>query len=575
MKKSLVKTISKSTAVIAFSLFLFSCGSAPKAESVPVDAPEIAETVEPEAETPAPETEAAPAEGTEEIQTPEEPAEESEFEEIKEEPVVEPVLELIEDIPCYYESDPKPVFLQPSEPAAKEEEKPAEVIAEEPKEEEKKTSESETAVVSVANNEEKAEAEKPAEKTETKVEVVPQPVSAPKETVAVIPAPAPEKKPEPVQEKKPAPAPEKKPQPAPKAEVEGIAAVEEVESSELLSESNEPSENQAEGKDENKIVVVPSRAVEMKNSQYLDIVYPGTGWIYLGEVDNKTNMRYFGRKIGERNTVFSLRSREEGNTILHFYKNDQLTGKFIDDYLQVEIKGNNNSPEHAVAPSYAEAVPPKPEKQILTQPKPLDVHETAELNYSRTEPVKPKSTAPSSSRKPVAKTAPAKTEAKKVPAPVPAAAPIEDPSDNGSKTVIQKKTSEVEHKAPAPKSENSYASEMESAEKTVPTVSKSSIQNTENMASDEILEKAKESFKNKKYEETLAYLDDFFAKATTKIDEGLMLQGQTFESNSSVRNIKSALDTYETIVRRYPQSIHWPKANERITYLRKFYFNIR
>lgn len=79
----------------------------------------------------------------------------------------------------------------------------------------------------------------------------------------------------------------------------------------------------------------------------------------------------------------------------------------------------------------------------------------------------------------------------------------------------------------------------------------------------------------KKYQETLAYLEDFFTKATTRVDEGLFLQGQTFESNSSVRNIKSALDTYETIVRRYPQSVNWAKANERITYLRKFYFNIR
>lgn len=581
MKKSFLDTIAKSTAVIAFSLFLFSCGSAPKAEVTPVETSEAEETVKPEAEAPV-ETPAAEAEAkAEEPQAQEEENEEPQPEEIMEEPVVEPVFELIEDIPGYYESDPKPVFLEPSEKTLNEE--TAEKISEKTQAEQKEESKpSEPETVSIVKEDEKQDAENPAEKTETKVQVLPQQTSTEKEKVAVVSepttAPVPEKKPVPVPERKQETVPEKKTVPVTEeTPIAGITTAEEVESSELLSESNEPSETPSEEKEENKIVVVPSRAVEMKNSQYLDIVYPGTGWIFLGEVDNKTNMRYFGRKIGERNTVFSLRSREEGNTILHFYKNDQLTGKFIDDYLQVEIKGTNNSPEHAVAPSYAEAVPPKPERKVLTQPKPAEVNEAEKQNAedfreTTAKTQKPIAKAPARTS-PEIKAAP-KTEAKKSPSPVTVLSSTEDPSDNGTKTVIQHKTSEGEHK-PVPKSENSYAQETQAQEKTVPTVSKNSIQNTENMASDEILEKAKESFKNKNYEETLAYLDDFFAKATTKIDEGLMLQGQTFESNSSVRNIKSALDTYETIVRRYPQSIHWPKANERITYLRKFYFNIR
>lgn len=538
MKKSLKSRIAGIASVLAFSLFLFSCASAPKAEEPVVQTEETLETED----EPAEEKE-TPAEEIPETEN--QVAEEPKAEEITEEPVFEPIPELIEDIPGYYESDPKPVFLEPSEPVAKTEEKAAE---EEPAvEPEKQTSETEEK--NDSNTEislKDTENEKPQAPMETEKEVVP---------VAV-----PEKKEE------PSPAPEES------IEAEGIAAVEEVESSELLSVDNEPEEEKKTV--ENKIIVVPSRSVEMKNSQYLDIVYPGTGWIYLGEEDGKTSMRYFGRKIGERNTVFSLRSREEGNTILHFYKNDQLTGKFIDDYLQVEIKGTNNSPEHAVAPAYAEAVPPKPEKKVLTQPK---VTERQDEEVQKENTVGSQKHSVSSEKKSARSSAP-KTDAKKVSTPVPVASPApvvsDSADDNGSKTVIQKKTSENEYK-PAPKSENSTDAESAPQEKTTPSVSKSSIQNTENMAADEILEKARESFKNKKYEETLAYLDDFFAKATTKIDEGLMLQGQTFESNSSVRNIKSALDTYETIVRRYPQSIHWPKANERITYLRKFYFNIR
>ena len=87
------------------------------------------------------------------------------------------------------------------------------------------------------------------------------------------------------------------------------------------------------------------------------------GWVYLGEVNDSQKIRYFGRKVGSGDTTFSRRSREEGNTILHFYKNDALTGEYIDDYLEVDIKGKSNDSSRAKAPLYAEVVPPKPAKK--------------------------------------------------------------------------------------------------------------------------------------------------------------------------------------------------------------------
>ncbi|WP_407397317.1 hypothetical protein [Treponema sp.] len=541
MKKSHDSKILKLTSAIALSLFLFSCGSTSKAEGIPP----VEETVE---ET----------SGQEESENLQEMEEEQETAETVEEPVYEPVYEPVEDIPGFYESDPKPVFLEPMGETSKTE--PELTDKEQEKTESQDTEDTEIGITDGTEGNPKAaeDISIPETKKETNGDTLVAAADGNMEAEKVVSVPV-QIPSDNTQEEEDS------------VEVAGISAVEEVESSELLSMTNEQ-EEEKEKPVEDKIVIVPSRSVEMKNSQYLDIVYPGTGWIYLGEEDGKTSMRYFGRKIGERNTVFSLRSREEGNTILHFYKNDQLTGKFIDDYLQVEIKGTNKSPEHAVAPAYAEMVPPKPEKKILTQPKVNAQEEQDEIpaaQVSKAQAPSPTATPKKISNTPAPKAASQKSEPKKTTVPLTA-----DPSeDNGSKTVIQKTMSDAERKS-APKSENSV-SEPEAQEKTVPTVSKSSIQNTENMAADEILEKAKESFKNKKYEDTLAYLDDFFAKATTKIDEGLILQGQTFETNSSVRNIKSALDTYETIVRRYPQSIHWAKANERITYLRKFYFNIR
>ena len=548
--------IVKTAILLSLSFILFSCASTPApVQNQPEEQTEI--QTEDNTGTEDQNQEESQPELSDGNDDPEETEEDTTQAAVAESPVYEP----IEDIQGYYESDPEPAYLEAAKTDPEEEEidipieEPQVVqIVEEPKEEVK------------AEIQETAKAEEP--------EVA----------VAAIPEPSPALLPpqEPVAAKEPVlTAPENETNLAPE-----VMPVEEVVASgDLTSEENVPAEEEKKQNEESKIVVVPSRSVEMKNSQYLDIVYPGTGWIYLGEEDGKNSMRYFGRKIGEKNTVFSLRSREEGSTILHFYKNDSLTGKFIDDYLQVDIKGMNKTTEHAVAPSYAEVVPPKPENRTKAAKENAARSEEDEDDTMVKTVITPVASGSGEKMPAVSKTSGSSRSAPASSSKVTSrkksddSARKETPADNdGAKTLIQntkseKTTSSGEKPRTYPKSENSQSHDAEKQSEN--NVTGTSIENTENMGADEILDKAKESFKNKKYEETLAYLENFFTKATTKIDEGLWIQGQVFESNSSVRNIKSALDTYETIVRRYPQSINWAKANERITYLRKFYFNIR
>ena len=548
--------IVKTAILLSLSFILFSCASTPApVQNQPEEQTEI--QTEDNTGTEDQNQEESQPELSDGNDDPEETEEDTTQAAAAESPVYEP----IEDIQGYYESDPEPAYLEAAKTDPEEEEidipieEPQVVqIVEEPKEEVK------------AEIQETAKAEEP----EVAVAAIPEP----------SPAPLPPQ--EPVAAKEPVlTAPEKETNLAPE-----VMPVEEVVASgDLTSEENVPAEEEKKQNEESKIVVVPSRSVEMKNSQYLDIVYPGTGWIYLGEEDGKNSMRYFGRKIGEKNTVFSLRSREEGSTILHFYKNDSLTGKFIDDYLQVDIKGMNKTTEHAVAPSYAEVVPPKPENRTKAAKENAARSEEDEDDTMVKTVITPVASGSGEKMPAVSKTSGSSSSAPASSSKVTSrkksddSARKETPADNdGAKTLIQntkseKTTSSGEKPRTYPKSENSQSHDAEKQSEN--NVTGTSIENTENMGADEILDKAKESFKNKKYEETLAYLENFFTKATTKIDEGLWIQGQVFESNSSVRNIKSALDTYETIVRRYPQSINWAKANERITYLRKFYFNIR
>ena len=343
--------IVKTAILLSLSFILFSCASTPApVQNQPEEQTEI--QTEDNTGTEDQNQEESQPELSDGNDDPEETEEDTTQAAVAESPVYEP----IEDIQGYYESDPEPAYLEAAKTDPEEEEidipieEPQVVqIVEEPKEEVK------------AEIQETAKAEEP----EVAVAAIPEP----------SPAPLPPQ--EPVAAKEPVlTAPEKEtnlaPEVMPVEEVvasgdltseENVPAEEVVASGDLTSEENIPAEEEKKQNEESKIVVVPSRSVEMKNSQYLDIVYPGTGWIYLGEEDGKNSMRYFGRKIGEKNTVFSLRSREEGSTILHFYKNDSLTGKFIDDYLQVDIKGMNKTTEHAVAPSYAEVVPPKRENR--------------------------------------------------------------------------------------------------------------------------------------------------------------------------------------------------------------------
>ena len=97
----------------------------------------------------------------------------------------------------------------------------------------------------------------------------------------------------------------------------------------------------------------------------------------------------------------------------------------------------------------------------------------------------------------------------------------------------------------------------------------------EEKAAEELLTLAKKQYESKEYEKALETLKQFFAQAVLKIDEGLFLQGNILESKSNVRNIKNAIDSYDLIVRDYPASSLWDRANKRSIYLKRFYINIR
>lgn len=287
-------------------------------------------------------------------------------------------------------------------------------------------------------------------------------------------------------------------------------------------EEEEPKENTEQT--ENNSQKTPSRSMTAKNNQYVDIIYPGRGWIYMGEDEGKDQiLRYFGRKLGTENTTFTLRTTKSGETVLHFYKNDVLKGEYIDDYLEIKVIEESAKPnERAKAPSYEESVPQKPvrlEKKAETQE---ETRKTDEIKNIE-----------------------------------------EKTSGNEQKLSSQDETNLKQNDV-----SNEVSNEV-SKEVSKPEQKKSLKIDTKNL-----LEQAKKDFEAKSYAQALSEVQQYLDTQNTRIDEALFLQGQILEADSEVKNIKSAIDSYNSLIKNYPASTFWQEANRRKIYLNRYYVNI-
>jgi len=273
--------------------------------------------------------------------------------------------------------------------------------------------------------------------------------------------------------------------------------------------------------------IIPSRKVTMKKMEYVDITYPGNGWIYMGITDGSKDLSYFGRKLGTENTKFTLQARNAGKKIVHFYKNDTLSGQYIDDYIEIEIlpqKGSNKT--HIEAPAYKQPVPKKAKELIKKTENQAEVktENTAEETNS---------------------------------------------TDNEVKTnpVSQDKKSTVENKS---NSESEIKTENIAENTNTQTDTPASTIDT-----DTLLQEAQVLYNEKEYKRALERINTFFEYATSKRDLGLYLKGQILEAKSDIQDIKAAIDSYTTLTKNYPASKRWDDANKRIIYLKRFYLEVR
>lgn len=288
-----------------------------------------------------------------------------------------------------------------------------------------------------------------------------------------------------------------------------------------------------------KDTVVPSRSMEMLLNQYIDIEYPGSGWVYLGETEEVNLVKYFGRKMNtnkknDRTTTFQLRSFKPGKTILHFYKNDLLNDTYIDDYIAITVTETvckDNA--HAKAPDYSEIVPEK-----------VELYQNQEIKEATViaENERPAASEVQKSKQTAKNIRPTEN--------IPGYIPSFSSASTGAPVTVEGMEDEMEVSLVTPQAESPNLSES-------------------------LLDKAQECYDNFEFERALDYVQNFLDHSLTDLDQGFFLKGKILEAKSPVQNIREALNCYDTVVKNYPQSEVWESSNEKVIYIKRFYFNYR
>jgi hypothetical protein len=91
----------------------------------------------------------------------------------------------------------------------------------------------------------------------------------------------------------------------------------------------------------------------------------------------------------------------------------------------------------------------------------------------------------------------------------------------------------------------------------------------------EYVNQARQEYDAGRVDSALSILDQLKQQFAVLTDEALWLYAQLLEANSPNRDIRLALEYYRILIREYPQSPRVPEAQQRISYLERYYFNLR
>lgn len=104
------------------------------------------------------------------------------------------------------------------------------------------------------------------------------------------------------------------------------------------------------------------RSAALSVGQYLEILYPGSGWVFLGDALGQNSLVYQSRKLDGPDTVFLFRAGKAGSAVLQFSRYDVLQDSYSRDTLAVSVakserpvSGKIRAPDYFSAGSSAPA----------------------------------------------------------------------------------------------------------------------------------------------------------------------------------------------------------------------------
>jgi len=265
-----------------------------------------------------------------------------------------------------------------------------------------------------------------------------------------------------------------------------------------------------------------SRSVKLYTGQRLEVLYPGEGWVYLGESTAQKGIKYQQRKLQNGTSIFHFGAANEGSYILNFSYFDVFSDNFISDSIAVYVETPKTKLSDTVkAPDYKGSI----------------------------------STAKSSPNENKAKT-----------------------KDDGSSQTLQ--GSPIKKDTSPVKNENNDSKLYDSSD-LLTVVGDENVEKNESVAkidiksAQEALDKIRAYISEGNAANALNSADDFFKNYSVNLDEALFLRGQAYELNGPNKNVKKALEAYQTLTKAYPESKFWDKADARIRYIKKFYIDIK
>ena len=314
--------------------------------------------------------------------------------------------------------------------------------------------------------------------------------------------------------------------------------------------------------------IVFSRSVRAMVGQIVEIPFRGTGWVFLGELANRRGIRYESRRLDVRDgetegQSFIFLCESPGTYILRFYRQDFIQDYIINDHVQV-----------IVGESSAIIQPPMPgmeRSRIIAEPRwPV-------LPMGLSEPISPSAPSPVIPA-PLADFPVIPQEPAEISPDVPLVdfAPFPDPEASPSAMP------QAPPLTPSPTLPAIPAAPPPDALPVMPPIALLQPPAPESIPYDEpilslseYVQRAWQEFDAGRVEQALQILDIMRIHYPMGSDEAWWLYAQLLEANSPSRDIRLSLEYYRKLIDEYPLSRRVPEAQRRVSYLERFFFNIR